>query len=199
MGAFQSLDVTRILGIGSIGFGFLLAFLSYRLLAQAQRSPRQNPQVLRLIQVFMLFSLALCCGGFWLEYEKLAIGRDAERAAAPNPKVVPSPTDGLSQFWISFRVEDSEGKPLEGVTVSVVELAQDGTKIVLSSEKSSESGGVNFPVTLKEGRKIKIETSSAGYLGQELVLQKNAITLPARLTRSGHKVALPLKVAKTEE
>jgi hypothetical protein len=196
MDKLQALDVTRILSVGSIGFGFLLAYLSYRLLLRAQDSAHPNPHVMRLIQVFMLFSLALCLPGFWLEYQKMVIVKPeraipAIDANAPNPEQPAMNKSGAldpqAQFWVSFRVEDSEGKPLRDVKVDVTELAQDGSKTPISSEKSSESGGVNFPVTLRDGRKIKIETSSDGYLGQELVLQKNAITLPARLTRSDRK------------
>lgn len=200
MDKLQALDVTRILSVGSIGLGFLLAYLSYRLLARAQEAEHPNPHVMRLIQVFMMFSLALCLGGFWLEYQKMSLGKPEPAAAnRPASEVAQDKhaamgrselADPQSQFWVSFRVEDSEGKPLRDVKVDVTELAQDGSKTIISSEKSSESGGVNFPVTLRDGRKIKIETSSDGYLGQELVLQKNAITLPARLTRNDRKPAV---------
>jgi len=56
------LDVIRILGLGVIGLGFLLAFLAYRLLSKIQPNP--NRSVLRSIYFFMGFSIVLCGIGF---------------------------------------------------------------------------------------------------------------------------------------
>ena len=56
----SGLDVVRILGLGVMGFGFLLAFLAYRLLGKIQLRPNPNSSVVRSIYFFMGFSIVLC-------------------------------------------------------------------------------------------------------------------------------------------
>jgi hypothetical protein len=58
------LDVMKILGLGVIGLGFLLALLAYRLLGKIQLQPNPNRSVLRSIYFFMGFSIVLCGIGF---------------------------------------------------------------------------------------------------------------------------------------
>jgi hypothetical protein len=59
-----SLGVVKILGLGVIGLGFLLALLAYRLLSKIQSQPNPNRSVLRSIYFFMGFSIVLCGIGF---------------------------------------------------------------------------------------------------------------------------------------
>lgn len=59
----MDMDIVKILGYGVSGLGFLLAFLAYRLLSQAQRNPSPSSHVFRAIYVFMAFSFALCILG----------------------------------------------------------------------------------------------------------------------------------------
>jgi hypothetical protein len=57
-------DVVKILGLGVIGLGFLLALLAYRLLSKIQSQPNPKRSVLRSIYFFMGFSIVLCGIGF---------------------------------------------------------------------------------------------------------------------------------------
>jgi hypothetical protein len=59
----QNFDITRILSLGTIGLGFLLAFLAFRLLSKEQSMDRPREGILRATNRFMIFSLALCVIG----------------------------------------------------------------------------------------------------------------------------------------
>lgn len=59
-----SVDVVKILGLGVMGLGFLLAFFAYRLLAKIQSQPNPSQAALRSTYFFMAFSIALCVIGF---------------------------------------------------------------------------------------------------------------------------------------
>jgi hypothetical protein len=72
----QNLDVTRILSLGTIGLGFLLAFLAFRLLTQEQSKDRPREGILRATNRFMIFSLALCVIG---------LSSELYRASRPAP------------------------------------------------------------------------------------------------------------------
>jgi len=56
--------VVRILSIGSIGLGFLLAYLAYRLLNKEQSIDKPRNLILNGIYRFMIFSFGLCILGF---------------------------------------------------------------------------------------------------------------------------------------
>src|SRR5262245_54273185 len=58
----------KILGLGVIGLGFLLALLAYQLLRQEQAKAQTNPDVLRSIYFFMGFSVILCVIGIVSQY-----------------------------------------------------------------------------------------------------------------------------------
>ena len=53
------MDIVKILGLGVVGLGFLLAYLAYRLLSQAQLHASLAPGAFRAIYYFMTFSFAL--------------------------------------------------------------------------------------------------------------------------------------------
>lgn len=59
------MDVVSILGLGAIGLGFLLAFLTYRLLATERTNNRP-------IYVFQFFCFALVLVGAWLQFSSTA-------------------------------------------------------------------------------------------------------------------------------
>lgn len=54
-----NLNVFQILSLGSIGLGFFLGVLSYRLLTQEQRVEKPRPALIRSIYAYMVFALAL--------------------------------------------------------------------------------------------------------------------------------------------
>ncbi|MES9991243.1 MAG: hypothetical protein ABW098_04780 [Candidatus Thiodiazotropha sp.] len=60
---WTNIDVLKILQIGVIGLGFLLAVLSYLLLMKEQKQEKPRPEILKSIYVFMSFSLGLCLLG----------------------------------------------------------------------------------------------------------------------------------------
>jgi hypothetical protein len=63
------MDVVSILGLGAVGLGFLLAYLSYRLLANPLSKERP-------IYIFMVFCLALVCVGALLQYNDSRSGSE---------------------------------------------------------------------------------------------------------------------------
>lgn len=60
---FANFDVVKILSAGVMGFGFLLAFLAYRLLEKIQDHPVPDQSVLTSVYYFMGFSILLCVIG----------------------------------------------------------------------------------------------------------------------------------------
>lgn len=67
----QSVDVARILGLGTIGLGFLLALLAFRLLQKEQAKDRPRDGLLRATNRFMLFSGVLCLMGLTIEIVRI--------------------------------------------------------------------------------------------------------------------------------
>ncbi len=61
---FKAMNPYEILSLGSIGLGFLLAVMAFRLLTQEQRLRDPRPSILRSTYSFMGFSLILCGMGF---------------------------------------------------------------------------------------------------------------------------------------
>ena len=61
-------DIIRILSIGTIGLGFLLAFLAFTLLRKEQSIDSPRPQMLGSISRYMIFSFALCMIGLSSEW-----------------------------------------------------------------------------------------------------------------------------------
>ena len=66
----NAIDPTKILSYGAIGLGFLLAFLSYRLLAKEQDRVEARSAMIRAIYSFMGFSFLLALLGFAGEFLK---------------------------------------------------------------------------------------------------------------------------------
>ena len=60
---WTNLDVLKILQVGVIGLGFLLALLAYHLLTKEQTQETPRPDILKSIYVFMSFSVTLCVIG----------------------------------------------------------------------------------------------------------------------------------------
>lgn len=58
-----NVDIVKILQIGVVGLGFLLALLAFRLLRHAQGSSSPSKPMVNPVYVFMLFSFALCILG----------------------------------------------------------------------------------------------------------------------------------------
>ena len=53
-------DIVRILSIGTVGLGFLLAYLAFRLLSKEQAVANPRANILKAINYFMVFSFGLC-------------------------------------------------------------------------------------------------------------------------------------------
>ena len=58
-----NMDVLKILQIGVVGLGFLLAVLAYHLLTKEQKQDTPRQDILKSIYVFMSFSIVLCIIG----------------------------------------------------------------------------------------------------------------------------------------
>jgi hypothetical protein len=175
--SFSAIDPAKVLSYGAVGLGFLLACLSYRLLSAEQSRPKPNTSMIRATYAFMFFCFLLTSSGFIAEWSKSQVqsGKQALLTQAP-----PEPTG----FFVYGVVDDPDGKPLEGVSVKVVEILDNGTTKVLDSQMSNEAGSfaANFPISANS--KIMIETKQSGYRGQKIILQRNAATLPTTLIRA---------------
>jgi hypothetical protein len=77
-------DIVRILSVGTIGLGFLLAFLAFRLLNREQGVARPRDRMLKAITGFMVFSFSLCVIGLSAELYRI------HRSPANNPNVTPT-------------------------------------------------------------------------------------------------------------
>jgi hypothetical protein len=66
----NTIDPARLLGYGAIGFGFLLAFLSYLLLSGEQKREEPRKSMVRAIYSFMAFAFFLSFLGFGSELLK---------------------------------------------------------------------------------------------------------------------------------
>lgn len=62
----DSLDFVKILGTGIAGFGFLLMYLAYKLIASLVTLPKVNPAILKMINRYMLvcFIMTVTVGVF---------------------------------------------------------------------------------------------------------------------------------------
>ncbi|MGM8227791.1 DUF4019 domain-containing protein [Cellvibrio sp. ARAG 10.3] len=76
----ESFEIVRILGLGTIGLGFLLAVMAFRLLNAEQNldNPREN--ILSATNRFMIFSFSLCILGISSELFR------AYHTPAPQPQ-----------------------------------------------------------------------------------------------------------------
>jgi hypothetical protein len=73
----ESIDIPRILGVGTIGLGFLLALLAFRLLNREQGIEQPRSGMLKAINQFMLFSFSLCLIGLSSEIYRIYISPKA--------------------------------------------------------------------------------------------------------------------------
>ena len=60
----ENFDIPSILSYGVIGLGFLLAFLTFRLLSNEQKNEKPRKSILNACYLFMVFSLILTGFGF---------------------------------------------------------------------------------------------------------------------------------------
>lgn len=62
----DTLDIVKILGTGIAGFGFLLMYLAYKLIASLVTLPKVNPAILKMINRYMLvcFIMTVTVGVF---------------------------------------------------------------------------------------------------------------------------------------
>lgn len=67
----EYLDIPRILSIGTIGLGFLLALLAFRLLNREQSETKSRDKMLNAITRFMIFSFSLCVIGLSSEIYRI--------------------------------------------------------------------------------------------------------------------------------
>jgi hypothetical protein len=63
-------DPVSILSFGAIGFGFLLAFMAYRLLVREQNRPKAQPATIKMLYGYMAFCIALTAFGFVFEFAR---------------------------------------------------------------------------------------------------------------------------------
>jgi hypothetical protein len=65
-----------------------------------------------------------------------------------------------STYFVYGRIEDGEGRPMEGVTVKVTELLENGAAKEINSQRSSDTGTVSFNVPLSRNFSICGHSSS---------------------------------------
>lgn len=104
-----SFDVVKILQVGFGGFGFLLAFFTYRIIAAEQRQKPPNDNILVSANRYMAFALAMGV----LSICATVVNVLLDRKPLATPAVEPRGT------YLVGTVEDRSG-PLEGVKVSLV-------------------------------------------------------------------------------
>ncbi|WP_136799472.1 MULTISPECIES: hypothetical protein [Desulfosediminicola] len=78
---WTNMDVLKILQIGVIGLGFLLAALAYHLLTKEQKHETPRPDILKSIYFFMSFSVVLCVIGIISQTIGVDIGRQSSPSA----------------------------------------------------------------------------------------------------------------------
>jgi hypothetical protein len=164
-GSFIMDGIAKILGFGAIGFGFLLCLLTYKLLSQAQGAKNISPKQHSLLILFMVTSIIFTITGFVFEYLKMV--HQKERT-----------------FFISVQMQDASGRPIDEFQVDVEDLAAVGQNSVIL-RKNADAGAAEFPIKLSNDSRVKIVASSHGQVAQVFNLYPNAITLPARLIKTG--------------
>jgi len=66
----ENLNIVEILKLGFVGFAFLLAFLTYKLLSNEQRKTEPKKILIIAIYVFMFFALILAGAGLFADLSK---------------------------------------------------------------------------------------------------------------------------------
>lgn len=67
---FENLDALGILKLGFVGIAFLLAVMTYFLLIAEQKvKPHPRVNMVKMIYAFMVFSLVLAAGGFFIQIQ----------------------------------------------------------------------------------------------------------------------------------
>lgn len=177
----KDLDIAKVLSFGAIGLGFLLALFAYRLLAAEQGRANSRASMLKAVYVFMAFSIVLTLIGL------AQVSMQAPPRPIPDTDTVASktlPPARTESFFVAGKIGDVEGTGIANVNVKVTEIMLDGSLKELRSYTTGEAGDFAFSVPMPPDSKIKIETSQPGYRGQMIILQKNAVTIPATLARS---------------
>jgi hypothetical protein len=117
-------------------------------------------------------------------WEKTPWGRatlpPSQSASEPTKtQVRPEPVS----FFVQGRTDDTQGRPIPGVRVKVTELKNDGSKRDLPTHETGDSGSFEFSVTLSPEARIRIQTEQRGYRSQTIILQRDALTIPATLAK----------------
>lgn len=89
----MSIEAYRILSYGTIGLGFLLALLTFRLLSAEQKKESPRRDILQSTYVFMAFSLTLCVIGLASEFLKPANTETKQIAIPSGPRPIAIITD----------------------------------------------------------------------------------------------------------
>ncbi|MCS4309142.1 hypothetical protein M2404_003505 [Rheinheimera pacifica] len=109
----EGIDVSRILSLGTIGLGFLLALLAFRLLNREQNIELPRNEILTAINRFMFFSFLLCITGLTSElyriYSSHNYNSQPPTASLPQgyftllqPDEVPSASSAAEKFLIQL-------------------------------------------------------------------------------------------------
>jgi hypothetical protein len=90
-------DVARILSFGTVGLGFLLAFLAYQLLRKEQSVEHPRENILKAINYYMMFSISLCILGLASEVYRDFSHNNASTQTAVQNTNTPLPLDPHDQ------------------------------------------------------------------------------------------------------
>ncbi|MES9971575.1 MAG: hypothetical protein ABW092_16200 [Candidatus Thiodiazotropha sp.] len=109
---WMNMDVLRILQIGVIGLGFLLAVLAYFLLAKEQKQKTPRTDILKSIYVFMSFSLLLCLLGIASQ------AVDITRASPSSSPALPPPAIKSDETLYNYFVYSDDAQDIELCNIS---------------------------------------------------------------------------------
>ena len=196
---FGNLDLVKVLQVGFTGFGFLLAYLAFRIISkeQAKALPAQN--ILTSANWFMAFALAMALlsilATIGTSLAQFQASKEASRtrleaavdASPPQPSAPKAAT--ARKLYIVGYVNDISG-PLEGVKVSLRPTAQgpagaanaaSAVEIVTDQMGSFQLNDVQFG---DPDDHYKMTIEAAHYQPQEFILgPSGSLTMHAFLVK----------------
>lgn len=133
-----NMDVLKILQIGVVGLGFLLAVLAYLLLTKEQKQDTPRTDILKSIYVFMSFSVVLCIIGGVSQ----VIDMDkSDRHPAPESV---SPETKKDQILYNYFVYSDDEKDIQLCNISEFVYSEKPT----DTENLSIEGTIHGKITL---------------------------------------------------
>lgn len=86
-------------------------------------------------------------------------------------------------LFLTGRIDDESGRPLEGATATITEIQPDGKTNQPQKKMVEADGNFDFAVRVGADNKVKLETFKEGYRKQTVILQWKAVTFPSVLVK----------------